>query len=614
MEKSQQKPIYALIVGIDKYNPPVPPLGGAVSDATKLKGFLEKKYSDRTLNIKVLLNEEATYENLLNAFRTHLSQAGPEDVAWFHYSGHGSRQPSAPELEALNSGAKDETLVLYDSRPSGKELADKELGLLLNELNAKDPHIIVTLDCCHSGSGTRNADITGSDQYQTRLAVDRQDKRPLDTYLDGYFLKNALEVPESKHILLAACNRFQTAKESWSGSGLFTENLIRTLEDSDGNISYADIFMKLRQGVVGMNWDQDPQIEPMGGFNGYGRFLDGSLLPDIKKYALRKTNSVWQMDAGEIMGFFASEEDDSILILDETGSEAFSKGKILESAAQTSIISPERELDDSKIYWAVPAKLDALAEAVILSNDDENLTEFQQAAASFPEIRIVNQSELPISKFTINRRGHFYELIDNDSGKTIIKTIADNSQANFTILQTLQKLIRWNKLLNLSNKTPLIADSAADIFLEINYPDGKTRTFTSGEILLPGISDNYLYRIMIKNKFTQPLHFSILYLSENFGVFPLKNEPLENSGIHTLFWGGGEDDYFHLPTGSTSSVDIFKIIISTERTDDFLFHMEEIEMQPIGPSRAIPGLNRPTKVKGAWFTSTFKIIIKKDLV
>ena len=37
-----------------------------------------------------------------------------------------------------------------------RALADKELSLLLAEVAANGPHVVVILDCCHSGGGTRD--------------------------------------------------------------------------------------------------------------------------------------------------------------------------------------------------------------------------------------------------------------------------------------------------------------------------------------------------------------------------------------------------------------------------------------------------------------------------
>ena len=55
-------------------------------------------------------------------------------------------------------------------------LADKEIALLLNHVTSGDagaPHVVVTLDCCHSGGGTR-------DNEMLELAAEGIDVRNID--------------------------------------------------------------------------------------------------------------------------------------------------------------------------------------------------------------------------------------------------------------------------------------------------------------------------------------------------------------------------------------------------------------------------------------------------
>jgi hypothetical protein len=148
--------IYGLIVGINKY-PTINQLSGAVADAQAMHRFLTEKYRDLSPEIILLTDEQATRINIINAFRTHLAKAGAGDTVFFHFSGHGSREQSPEEFRIFFPEGKNETLVCYDSRyENGFDLADKELAVLLHELNKKSPHIVVSLDCCHSGSGTPN--------------------------------------------------------------------------------------------------------------------------------------------------------------------------------------------------------------------------------------------------------------------------------------------------------------------------------------------------------------------------------------------------------------------------------------------------------------------------
>ena len=96
------KTIYALLVGIDDYPSPVPMLRGCVNDLHAMMQYLEARIDPggrhlaEALQVKTLINQEATRDAVISAFREHLGRARPEDVAVFCYSGHGS-QEQAPE-------------------------------------------------------------------------------------------------------------------------------------------------------------------------------------------------------------------------------------------------------------------------------------------------------------------------------------------------------------------------------------------------------------------------------------------------------------------------------------------------------------------------------------
>ncbi|MEZ4681979.1 MAG: caspase family protein [Caldilineaceae bacterium] len=163
-----QPPIFALLVGINHYaSPSIPDLGGCVNDVRRA---VYKVTLVPATQIKMLLDQQATYDAVKSTFRQHLiddlrafierQQANPEPTntalpaVLFHFSGHGSqaRDESGQEPDGL-----DETLVCHDSRlPGVFDLKDWELGRLLDEVAQYTDNITVILDCCHSGSGTRH--------------------------------------------------------------------------------------------------------------------------------------------------------------------------------------------------------------------------------------------------------------------------------------------------------------------------------------------------------------------------------------------------------------------------------------------------------------------------
>lgn len=597
------KAIYALLVGIDNYNPPVPKLSGAKKDVEKIKSYLEKNFNDRPLHIKTLLEQEATYDHFIQNFRDHLGQAKADDVVWFHYSGHGSRQSSAEEFEKLNSGKKDETLVLYDSRPSGKDLADKELAVLIHEISARNPHILVTLDCCHSGSGTRSAEA-----FTERLSADRGDKRTMDSYLNGYFNQRGTTLPESRYLFFAACNRFQSAKESFDGGGLFTENLIQTLQQSKKDISYADLLIRLRQGVVSMKWDQDPQMEVVGDLSSYTQFLDGSTVNGAPKYAVYHSEDGWTLEAGQIMGIT---EEVKLAIYPEQSNELLATAMVSKTSAQKSMISSESALNTEIKYWAVPLNIPGIPFKTSLKVDDSFAGAFTSEADKFLNVRF-NVPGDEKDPYTIKQNKGYFELINNENGTTILRADIKIKQAVNELVRKLDQIATWTRFLKLQNNKSTLNPDCCSLSLDIETSPGRMQNFPPGEIKLKSDGSRIPYKLWIQNHFTQPLHFALIYLSDHYGSVPLENDFLEKSDKPTLFRGDSENDVFMLPEGSVSSKDSFLIIISTERTDDFQFTLEEMEFGDLKfENRAIPGLNRSTKVKGEWFTSRFMVILER---
>jgi len=85
---------HALVVGIDNYKQADDRLKGAVNDAK----LLTKSLRDNQVilpNERVLLDEQATRANVIQAWRNMLAQANPGDTLIFTYAGHGSQKEDA---------------------------------------------------------------------------------------------------------------------------------------------------------------------------------------------------------------------------------------------------------------------------------------------------------------------------------------------------------------------------------------------------------------------------------------------------------------------------------------------------------------------------------------
>ncbi|RIK57336.1 MAG: caspase, partial [Chloroflexi bacterium] len=173
--------LYALLVGINDYPDPRHRLAGCVNDVTRMERYLRARTAQERfdLQLQTLTDSQAGRDAIVAAFG-RLGPARAGDVVFFFFSGHGSQAVTPPELRPDEPDGLDETLVCWDSRtPGGWDLADKELAQLIAAAGAQGAHVLVILDCCHSGSGTR-APLQAANER--RIARDER-PRPFTSYL-----------------------------------------------------------------------------------------------------------------------------------------------------------------------------------------------------------------------------------------------------------------------------------------------------------------------------------------------------------------------------------------------------------------------------------------------
>ena len=309
--------IHALVVGIDVYPDPRDRLSGCTNDARAIAAFLESRIAHPQLSLKVLLNQDATRQALIDGFRTHLGQATAGDTVLFFFAGHGS-QERAPEIFwRIEPDHLDETLVCHDSRTPGSwDLADKELALLIHEVAARQPHVVVVLDCCHSGSGTRAAqwnDVVRRCQTDVR-------ERPAEAFLAGVLGTSAggrtrgdsgWDTPAAgRHVLLAACRDDQEAKEYFTPTerrGAFSWFLLETLQNGRSTLTYREAHARAKASLEVKVASQTPQLEATHDEDLDRPFLGGAIVSQSGIYTARhQPDSGWRLNAGRLNGISAA--------------------------------------------------------------------------------------------------------------------------------------------------------------------------------------------------------------------------------------------------------------------------------------------------------------------
>ena len=166
---------YAVLVGIEAYPSGRGNLRGPKDDVRVIREVLIDKYGFLPHNVVTLTDREGNREQIIQAVRRHLGQAGPDGVAVFYYSGHGMQLDAdfaaAGEVDPETDG-KDEAIAVWGAGQGGSLLLDDELGELSERLAAG--RALFIFDSCNSGTvlrGGSSAALEGGKRRRVMVAA-----------------------------------------------------------------------------------------------------------------------------------------------------------------------------------------------------------------------------------------------------------------------------------------------------------------------------------------------------------------------------------------------------------------------------------------------------------
>jgi len=615
--------IYALFVGINQYHPQskVPHLAGCVNDVLAFQEFIEDQYPN--VVSKVLLNEQATRDNFIGAFTTHLiEQATEGDTVLLYYAGHGSFSEAASPFKKYDPKGQDESFVCYDSRlPGHYDLTDKEIAVLLSRI-VTGVHTVLIADSCHSASVSRDL-VANFNLARKRFTGARKGERSLKSYLlkgdefyqDQWEATGELSIPNSKHILLSACGRAEEAWETVDRKGLFSATLLDVLK-SNRNISYSDLFERVRHIVYNTAKNQKPTISPQEGFNPNNAFLENNVLPNRNRHLVKFEEGKWMLDYGGIHGLPTDDlgvEQLTIGIYEDLaeGEAALFQACVKKVLLATSILDlKEAALDTTKTYWGEIETSPTTLVVNLLGQEKEIAAfekKYQQTSSSFLQF-IKGKS---VAKYTLIAYATKLKIIHAATGKLIYGKKGTGATSIKNIIKQLEKINQWEKIVQLQNGQ---ANEAIKKAIEVQFFEESEDAATLmkregdpiiidypkvGQDMVDGEPKSIYYQIKAKNVGNKKLYVALLHLGPSFDITSLFSSQVipKQSEEFTL----DRDHYLFITTPKKhQTTDIFKVIVSTIPFDDFKFQQEGITTLP---SRAL-GKRRRATTKDDWYTQT----------
>lgn len=259
----------ALLVGINDYKG-ISDLRGCINDVTNVRNVLKTYFGFGNENIRILVDDRATRDNILFRLEKMIDAATEGDYLIFHFSGHGSQIRDRENDELKDH--MDELICPYDMNWENGFITDDMLRDRLDKL-AEGVHMEIMLDCCHSGTGTRNhglgrpAELGPEHPMKNRYLpppVDIQSRyQGEEEKLDRLAFKNEEQIILN-HVLWAGCKDHQLSADAYIAgdyNGAFSYYFCKHIRESGGMISREELNSRLLNSLDYNNFDQIPQLE-----------------------------------------------------------------------------------------------------------------------------------------------------------------------------------------------------------------------------------------------------------------------------------------------------------------------------------------------------------------
>lgn len=249
-------------------------LRGCVNDILAINEILYKNlgFSDPKY-IRMLTDESATTQNILERLEWLVDGAQPGDVLYFHYSGHGCQIPHMNYHSMEEPDGLDECIVPIDMDWRTKIIKDDDFKRIFDKV-PNGVNLTVTLDCCHSGDGLRDFlppielrdDILGPTRTRAIVA-------PVDIMNRAYGLElqpkprsaQLKDIQEQSGLLISGCRSYQTSADAWIQQankfyGALTYTMVQILKQSNFNMSYKDLVCNLNGILSNAGFTQEPEL------------------------------------------------------------------------------------------------------------------------------------------------------------------------------------------------------------------------------------------------------------------------------------------------------------------------------------------------------------------
>ena len=358
----------ALIVAIGNYPNPVKNRWKVIdseNDIPLIKNALVINQQFNENNIRVLVDSQATKKGIVDALDELIATSNKGDIVVIHFSSHGEQieDDNNDEMDGL-----DETIVPYGAVFSSdpEKFAQDTSGYLRDDLFGEKAtqlrnklgragDLLVILDACHSGSGTRGVETAKIRGGNIPMVSNNFNAKKFSNIADtGVFKENLgtrLDADAATYVLISGAqaqeNNYECYDDNNNAVGSLSYSFSKSISSLKGTITYRGLFALIEN----IMRDKAPNQKPVLEGDGIDRELFGGKYEKQQLYfsisTSQSTNDQVVLNAGFVSGITKGSEINFFEpgTTNTAGKKPVSTGKVTSVSSFTSTVKPDSAAD-----------------------------------------------------------------------------------------------------------------------------------------------------------------------------------------------------------------------------------------------------------------------------
>lgn len=471
----------------------------ALNDVPLIQTALEKQ-NFPVANIKTLTDEMATRAGIEKALDDLIKSAGTGDIVVIHISSHGQQLEDDNVSEEMDG--LDEAIVPYGATYSiDKSVFNKvaagyfrddvfgeKVTQLRNKLG-KNGDVLVSIDACHSGSGTRGGVALARGNNSPMVSDNFAKKKLPAKDSAGVFKENTrtkLSLNSATYVVISGAQaqelNYECLDDQNKSVGSLSYAFSKAISSLEGKITYRALFARIEEVMR----EKAPKQKPVLEGDGIDRELFGgkylrqqpyiTINPEesINTTIALKAGTVSGATIGSVVSFYPAGT------TDPAGKEPLAKGKIVTASNFISTVKLDNKDDGlaKKMPWAFITETVYGNNRIKLGLDSLTETEgkvVRDILKDFQLADINSKCELYLGK---SETGTSHALRYANTGSVFVDEI-DISNAE-ALKDVLKKYDRFRYLQNLKFTEKGLSASVELVFLDakenIDHAKIKSRT------------------------------------------------------------------------------------------------------------------------------------------